>query len=228
MRTPTEQELRELFAADAEAAPDDVDLIGGALRRVRHHRRVRLAGAAVLVGVVFAIAAIAAAGAAGDWPQPSPIATPSDPAGQTAPHGAGSASVPPGAGPLGGGTAADCVESYSPEAVAGRSFAFDGTVTAIGPARSNRADVELPRVGVTFQVNEWFRGGSGESVTVDMEAPASTSNDSLPAYGVGSRLLVSGEPRWGGAPLDDAIAWSCGFTRYYDAETAAAWEAATR
>ena len=120
------------------------------------------------------------------------------------------------------------METYSPGAVAGRSFAFDGTVTAIGPARSNRSGAPLPLAAVTFRVNEWFLGGTGDAVTIDLEAPANASSDPLPAYGVGTRLLVSGEPRWGGAPLDAAIAWGCGFTRYYDPQTAAAWSVAAR
>jgi hypothetical protein len=43
---------------------------------------------------------------------------------------------------------------------------------------------------------------------------------------MGSRLLVSGEPRWGGTPLEDPIAWGCGFTRYYDSGTAKSWKQA--
>jgi hypothetical protein len=50
--------------------------------------------------------------------------------------------------------------------------------------------------------------------------------DSAPAYGIGNRLLVSGMPRRGGAALTDAIAWGCGFTRYYDKATADSWRAA--
>jgi len=127
-----------------------------------------------------------------------------------------------------------CVEGYSPMAVAGRSFAFDGTVIAIGAPVSNsngpgRDPLEV--VGVTFRVNEWFRGHSGEVAVVDLYPPNSTIGAielPAPAYEIGSRLLVSGEPRWGGAPLDSAIAWPCGFTRYFDPRTAAEWAAATR
>ena len=230
MSTPTEQQLRELFAADAAAAPQDVDLLDGTLRRVRHHRRIRTAGVAGLVGVGVAIGVVVATGIPGHQPQHPPTAAPSHPAGQAGPSSADVAPVPTGEGALPGGAAEACVEAYSPEAVAGRSFAFDGTVTAIGPAASNRPGVELPLAGVTFRVNEWFRGGEGETVTVDMDAPQpanSSSEPSVPAYAVGTRLLVSGEPRWGGAPLDAALAWSCGFTRYYDSHTAAEWAAAT-
>lgn len=130
-------------------------------------------------------------------------------------------------GPLPDGGAASCVESYEPKAVARRAFAFDGVVVAVGPSVSDRgdeADLRLP--GVTFQVRAWFSGGMSETVTVDMQVPAADSAglpDSGFAYGIGSRLLVSGEARWGGSPLKHPIAWGCGFTRYYDPATAIAW-----
>ena len=225
MNTLTEQQLRELFAADAAAVPEDVELTAGTLRKVRHHRRVRTAGAAGLVASVVAIGVAVVLAVTGQPVQRPHVAAPE---GQAALSSAGNASAPTGVGALRGDAAADCVENYSPAAVAARAFAFDGTVTATGPARSNRSGVALPLAGVTFRVNEWFRGGTGATVTIDMEAPANVSSDPLPAYGIGTRLLVSGEPRWGGAPLDAAIAWSCGFTRYYDPETAAEWAAATR
>ena len=225
MNTPTEHQLRELFAADAADAPQDVDLTAGALRKVRHRRRARAAGVTGLVAAVVAIGAVVAVGVSGRDTQRPPVAASPH---STAKPGAGSSSAPTGQGALPGGTTADCVETYSPAAVAGRSFAFDGTVVAIGPALINRSGVPLPLAGVTFRVNEWFHGGTGGTVIIDMEAPADVSSDPLPAYGVGTRLLVSGEPRWAGAPLDAAIAWSCGFTRYYDPQTAAEWAAATR
>ncbi len=51
----------------------------------------------------------------------------------------------------------------------------------------------------------------------DADVDALTPGD---AYGTGSRLLISGEPQWGSAPLDAPIAWSCGFSRYYAEKTA--------
>jgi len=69
-------------------------------------------------------------------------------------------------GPLPDGGAASCVEAYSPQAVEGRSFAFDGEVLGVGPSVSDRgdsADLDLP--GVTFTVREWFSGGRGDTVT---------------------------------------------------------------
>lgn len=69
--------------------------------------------------------------------------------------------------------------------------------------------------------------GDGQAtVTVDMmagpEAGTASSVEGT-AYGVGARLLVSGAPRFGEAPLKAPIAWACGFTRSYDPTTAASW-----
>lgn len=133
-------------------------------------------------------------------------------------------------GPVGGEGQASCVEEYAASAIPGRGFAFDGTVVRIGPGQTDRAGHgRLDYAGVTSAVHEWFVGGSAMSVTVDMPPPREQTalEESPPSYQVGSRLLVSGEPRWGGAPLEDAIAWGCGFTRYYDAETADDWVLAT-
>ncbi len=108
-----------------------------------------------------------------------------------------------------------------------RAFAFDGVVESVGPSVSNQGDgSDLDYAGVTFEVVEWLVGGEGDTVTVDVQSPdaagAGPDRDG-PAYEVGTRLLVSGEPRWGGAPLDAPIAWGCGFTRYHDEESADAW-----
>jgi hypothetical protein len=119
-----------------------------------------------------------------------------------------------------------CVKEYSAATVRDRAFAFDGTITAIGASRTNRPGAALPLVAATFSVNRWFRGGTGPTVTVDIEP--GPGEDPAPAFDVGTRLLVSGEPRWGGAPLNDAIAWSCGFTRPYDKTTADTWREAFR
>ena len=133
-------------------------------------------------------------------------------------------------GPLFGRDAAvSCVEGYSPQAVTGRAFAFDGTVADIGEGTTNREGVgKVPLAAVTFDVNEWFLGGAGSQVTVDMARPsAGATEDEMGAnYDVGTRLLVSGEPRWGGLdPTEDGIAWGCGFSRYWDTQTADAWRA---
>ena len=136
----------------------------------------------------------------------------------------------PPSGPLFSTETTSCVESYNPMAVRGRAFAFDGEVVAVGPSVTNRSDgADLDMVGVTFAVHEWFAGSSDDTFTVDMPPPtqgSQASSENAPTYTAGSRLLVSGEPRWGGQPHESPIAWTCGFTRYYDQETAAQWRTA--
>jgi len=127
------------------------------------------------------------------------------------------------AGPL-PGTAA-----YSSALLAGKDSALDGTVTEIGEQRfaplpgETEADYDL---SVTFRVHAWYRGGTGETATLHMSSPyLPTSEEGGETYTQGTRLLVSGmvSDVEGRGPL----AQGCGFTRYYDAATAAEWAAAT-
>lgn len=223
MTGPSGGMLRYVLDAEPTSAPEAV---GRARRMARRRRGVHLAWAGVVVATVAVGAGAVTAAPRAQPSYPERAAAPSPSTGHgTAPRGH-AIGGPTRQGPVLVGAAADCVEIYSPPAVAGRAFAFDGTVTAIGSARSHRAGTARPLVGVTFWVSKWFRGGSGETVTVDWYPPQQGNGEtdrSLASYGVGSRLLVSGEPRWGGAPLDSAIAWTCGFTRYYDPQTAAEW-----
>ena len=139
------------------------------------------------------------------------------------------------AGPISNqGTAADrafsasCAETYDLATLKKRAFAFDGTVsriTAMQPPADGSGALD-GYLTVTFTVNAWFRGSDQGIVTLDMIGPMNGSSvveDQEISYGVGTRLLVSGEPRFGGRPLQAAIAWPCGFTRYYDRVTAASW-----
>ena len=125
-------------------------------------------------------------------------------------------------------TSALCVEVYSPETLSNRSFAFDGTVTAI----ETRTDPKLPEgenesQWLTFDVHEWYLGGSEPSVGVWVDGLNVETTVGTITAEVGTRLLVAGEPRWGGRPLEDPLAWSCGFTQQWSEEAAAEWEAAT-
>ena len=106
-----------------------------------------------------------------------------------------------------GGGSASCVELYDLTTLTNREVAFDGTVELVDGDR------------VTFQVNDWYKGGDGAQVTL---AGAGTIGGLTSAgEGVslepGTRLLVAG---------DGGFAWSCGFTQPYDAAAAAEWEAA--
>lgn len=113
------------------------------------------------------------------------------------------------------GEAGSCAEAMTAETLQGRDFAFDGTVLTVVPAGEVDEDAgHLPSYPVAeFEVHEWFQGGSGDSVAVKMQREAVA----------GERLLVSGEPLYGGEPLDDPIAWECGFTVRHNDATAETW-----
>ncbi|MFG1803070.1 hypothetical protein ACGFI4_23290 [Micromonospora carbonacea] len=164
--------------------------------------------AVVLVGgVAVAVSAVVALGMRGDGPRPSPSAS-------------GGADV------FAGQPAQSCAESYTTGALARRAFGFDGTVVSIGsPTSTGVVDGHVP---VTLEVHRWFRGGVGETVVVAMPRPEGSFGQESVAYRVGSRLLVSGEPRHGGAPLADPVAWACGFTSDYTPAEAAVWREAFR
>jgi hypothetical protein len=229
MNQSTEHELRALLAADAADAPDERAVAAAAVRRV-HHRRRTLTAAAATTAVL-----IAAAGAY--RPYTTPQAQPPDTSASIAPTAPAAVDPPAGAAPGDplGSAAAQCAKPYSPETLAEQAFAFDGTVTGIGPGRTARdEDPPLDLRSVTFRVHTWFTGGAGTTAVVDMPPPTAgagtddVTSENGPAYQIGTRLLVSGMPRWGGAPMTDAIAWSCGFTRYYSPATAADWATATK
>lgn len=114
--------------------------------------------------------------------------------------------------------AASCVEEYTAPNLSRRAFAFDGTVTAVRDEVDQRlppGESVVPRA--QFEVHRWFRpDGQGNTALVWMQRDVN----------VGDRLLVAGEPRWGGDPLDDAVAWECGFTTSYAESTAQEWLAA--
>ena len=132
-------------------------------------------------------------------------------------------------GPLPSNLSASCVQGYDLTTLKGRAFAFDGTVTrtsAMQPPADGSGALD-GYLTVTFKVEQWFKGGDQATVTLDMLGPTINPEQQM-SYGVGTRLLVTGEPRYGGRPLQAAIAWACGFTRYYDKDTAALWHQAFR
>lgn len=115
----------------------------------------------------------------------------------------------PGIGPGGsfGTGSASCVEPYTPTALAHRSFAFDGTVSAI--------DGET----VTFTIGKAFRGAAISPLTLDAPGMTGTAITSIggPKLAIDQRYLVAG---------DDHFVWACGYTQPYDAAVAAQWAAA--
>lgn len=113
---------------------------------------------------------------------------------------------------------ADCAFAFNDGTLAERSWAFDGTLTAL----STGTDSQLGDVPTaTFTVNRWYKGGTGDEVTVQYEqGPIS---EYAPTADADARLLVTGEPRWGGQPLDNAVAWGCGFTQRWTPSAAEQW-----
>lgn len=111
-------------------------------------------------------------------------------------------------------SAARCVELVSPETLAARDWAFDGTITEV---HVPEPDPEDPRGGqpteVVFSVIHWYKGGTGTAATVKTyNRPGTVSSVGGPDPSVGLRLLASG---------DDAFLWSCGFSVSYSDEGAA-------
>jgi hypothetical protein len=115
-----------------------------------------------------------------------------------------------GPGPVNGPGPAlgSCVEQFSVETLADRDFAFDGTVSGVVTPGDAQTEEGAAATMVTFQVRHWFKGGSGDSVTVKTyEQPgAVTSIEGSLDLSVGTRLLAAG---------DDDFLWSCGFSMPY-------------
>jgi hypothetical protein len=194
-----EQRIAEVFREDAGRAPVLDAEVSGQVVSVVRRRRARWGIAAGLTVAVLAIGAPLARDAISDEPAP--------------PAAAGRSGALPGL-PL-----ADCQPPESPAAVAALAVSFDGTVTAIAGEAGQETAV------VTFQVGEWFRGGPGATTTAILPAPLPPGRvvgEAGPAVTTGTRLLVSGDALGGGRLL----ARMCGYTRYYDDRTAAAWRRA--
>jgi hypothetical protein len=174
-------------------------------------RRHRLVLATATAGVVIAagvgtVVTLDLFSPAGERPPPA------------APSGTGSVAI-------GGGTEMMCAEVYGPDTVTARTFAFAGTVVEIAePGPPDEGGVAYAQV--TFQVEEWFRGGGADRFTISMSPPGQLTSVDTATYQVGSRLLVSGEDLWGSASLDTPVAWPCGFTRTHSASMAEEWRQA--
>jgi hypothetical protein len=105
-----------------------------------------------------------------------------------------------------GGGLGMCVETYDLQTLTRRDHAFDGVVRSIDGTRAE------------FEVREWFRGGSGSTITLDGAAdPGAVTVDEVATLRVGERYLVAGS---GG------FVWGCGFTRTYSEAVAGQWRAA--
>jgi hypothetical protein len=129
----------------------------------------------------------------------------------------------------GPGLSAMCMEVYSPETIVNRSFAFDGTVRNIEIKEVPGDFGGFEAYWVTLDVDRWYAGGDGDEVSLWMGsrwiAESDTFDESNEPFGLGSRLLVSGEPLEEGSA--ELMAWTaCGFTKVHTPEMANEWEAA--
>lgn len=114
-----------------------------------------------------------------------------------------------------------CVSVFSLSGLSDRPFAFDGTVVEVidevDPQYPVEEGAQTAQPRALFEVNEWFAGVTADTVLVWLQRDVDP----------GQRLLVSGQPRWGGEPLDDAIQWECGWTVEHSPDEANAWRDAT-
>lgn len=176
-------------------------------------RRIQLAAITGGIAIIFGAVVLVAFGVLGSRGQ-TPLVT-SSPTPESSPQRQGDV--------LGSTVAGSCVERYNPAALTNRGFAFDGTVTGIGQPSSVGNENVDPNVPVTFTVHRWFRGGNGDEITVAMFPPDATTSVDTTTYAVGSRLLVSGDDRWGKWSMEDPVAWACGFTRWYNEAEIQSW-----
>ena len=106
-----------------------------------------------------------------------------------------------------GETMGSCVERYSPQTLPNREWAFEGAIAAVdsavdGPVEPNSEGAGGGTTVVTFDVDRWFWGGSGNSVPLRTYSVPSSAGDVEDS--VGAHLLVSG---------DADFLWACGFTQ---------------
>lgn len=115
--------------------------------------------------------------------------------------------------PLGGG-AAMCIQ-YEDAILVGLDVAFDGTLVSVETIPGN-GEIDLPQNLATFEVHKWFKGGEGDTITLD--AGILVDDGSIALVGtqleVGQRYLISG---------DDGFVWACGYSYSYDTEVANHW-----
>lgn len=143
-----------------------------AARARKRARKQRRAGSAVALSVVAVLGVAFPSALGSSWssvlgqaaaPQPSPsqaLGSDAPQAGAPVRVASPSASADTRTGPVGEGSSfTRCIEQYSRTTLKKRAFAFDGTITSIGPVATNKYDDgHRDTASVTFTVNEWFIG----------------------------------------------------------------------
>jgi hypothetical protein len=105
-----------------------------------------------------------------------------------------------------------CAFEFSPDTLAERQFAFDGTVSDIVEPVAEDAPYD-----VVFDVTHWYAGGDGSIVTVQTYDVSGSSLAGDLGLEEGERILASG---------DDGYLWGCGFSVPYSDQDAGVFEGA--
>lgn len=195
MRPDDDEVLTSAYADLARPTAPLEEPVAAVRRQMRRRAQRQKRFAALAAAALLAVLGV------GVYASTRSPATPSSAAG-------GGVASPSGALPQAG--AQSCAIGYSRQALAKSGWAADATVTDIGRGQTT--------VTVELDVNRWYRGGSSQTLKVRLPNPGVQTEDAPPAYGLGTRLLLSGSGGEGGR-----LPWSCGFTRYYDPRTAAVW-----
>jgi len=116
--------------------------------------------------------------------------------------------------PLDGG-AQMCIQ-YDDAILLAQDVAFDGTLVSVETVGGG-GEIDLPQNLATFEVHRWYKGGEGETVTLDAGILYGDTN-SIALVGssleIGERYLISGT---------DGFVWACGFSYTYDTQVANHW-----
>ena len=116
--------------------------------------------------------------------------------------------------PLDGG-AQMCIQ-YEDAILLQQDVAFDGTLVSVEEIPST-GEIDLPQNLATFEVHRWYKGGEGDTVTLDAGILYNSDN-SIALVGasieIGERYLISGS---------DGFVWACGYSYTYDTEVANQW-----
>ena len=159
----------------------------GAASRARRPLLIAAAAAAFVV-----LAAVGGLVLAGDDADSTDVAA--DPS---------SADTSAGAISPGGSSTGSCVEVYDTDTLAKRETAFAGTVASIDGDSA------------TFEVDRWFRGGDGPTVTLrGAEVLGGMTSAGEAVLTPGAEVLVAG---------DGGFAWACGFTQPHAPAVAEQW-----
>ena len=116
--------------------------------------------------------------------------------------------------PLDGG-AQMCIQ-YEDAILLAQDVAFDGTLVSVETVDSG-SEIDLPQNLATFEVHRWYKGGEGDTVTLDAGILYG-DGDTIALVGasleIGERYLISGT---------DGFVWACGYSYTYDTHVANHW-----